>query len=109
MSKIKIGIMKTPLIAFMILLFLPITSALDYRNTCDDNATLRKFMNFTSCEGNNCTNYNNTQLIECQFGCDNVTHVCRKAKIYEYGEFFIGIMIIMILAGLLLTIFKKYG
>lgn len=105
----KIKSMLKLITLLSILLLLPIVNALDYKNHCDNTSFLRKTMEFTSCEGNNCTDYNFTQLVECEFGCDNVTHNCRKAQIYEYAEFFGATIFIIILAGILLAIFKKYG
>jgi len=89
-----------------ILLLLPICNALDYKNHCDNTSYLRKTMEFTSCEGNNCTDYNFTQLIECEFGCDNVTHNCRQPKITEYSWYFGGLIVVMIILGL---VYKLWG
>ena len=95
------------LIIAMFFLMPDLALALDYRNSCDNTSYLRKTMEFTSCEGNNCTDYNFTQFVECRFGCDNVTHVCRQSEIEEYGMFGLYIIGGLILLGILVIILKK--
>lgn len=97
------------LILLIPLIFLTIVSsvtALQYRNICSNNQTLNKFMNFTACETGNCTIYNFSQDVQCEFGCDNVTNSCRQSTITEYGYYFGFIVCLVIIAGIIL---KLYG
>ena len=79
------------IIFLLSLLMIPSVNALAYINTCLNDSYLEKQMLFTHC-GSNCTDYNFTQVIECGFGCDNVTHVCREARVTEYGNYFKGVL-----------------
>lgn len=101
--------MKKLILLLMILFLLPICNALDYRNHCDNSSYLRKTMEFTSCEGNNCTDYNFTQLIQCEFGCDNSsTHQCNPSPYsWSLNSLFISGGAIFILVFALFLIKKK--
>lgn len=91
----------------IILFLLPVAHALDYKNHCDNTSYLRKTMEFTSCEGNTCTDYNFTQLIECEFGCDNVTHNCRQPKIIEYSSYVIALFALLVGLGIMVKLWVK--
>jgi len=79
---------------------------LTYRNYCVNTSYLQKSMDFTYCDSS-CSDYNFTQLLECEFGCDNVTHVCRQAQIYEYASFFQAIVIILLIIGIIIYLFRR--
>lgn len=93
------------LIAFLILL--PDTLAFEWEITCQDNTTLRKFMNFTSCNATACEQYNISQFSSCEFGCDTTTETCRKAKIYEYADYFTAIVVLLTIVGGLILLFRR--
>lgn len=85
---------------------------IQYREVCDDTSNLRRFMNFTTCERNStgysiCTDYNFTQLKECEFGCDNITNTCRESQITEYGNFFFYLILIIIGIGVIIALYKR--
>jgi len=94
------------LIFLIFLLSIPIVYAFDWEITCQDNATLKRYMNFTSCNSTACEYYNITQLKECEFGCDNVTNICREPAMMEYSIYFAVIIVILISSGLILRLFK---
>ena len=103
MPGLKIAILS--ILAFLIS-FNAVLS-IEYEEICIDNVTLSRYMNFTSCENDVCTDYNFTQYKTCEFGCDNVTNVCRKAEIYEYADYFTVLLILIITAGLMVLIWGK--
>ena len=96
------------IIAIMIILLcLPFVNALDYLNSCDDNETLRKTMTFQACESSNCTTYNFTQLLNCKFGCDNIsTHQCNPSP-YSWNLNFLIIFGVILIALIFLFIIKR--
>ena len=99
---------NTLLIAFMgFIIIIGSVTALQYRDVCNDNQTLNKFMNFTACENVTCIDYNFSQLVQCQFGCDNSTNACRQAPIQEYGIYFIGIIAILISLGVVKFLWRR--
>ena len=101
--------MSKIIIFIIILLMLPFVNALDYLNLCDNTSYLKKTLEFTACSGVNCTVYNFTQYVNCGFGCDNATDTCRESPIKEYTNYFLAIVGILIIIGVLAYLYKKVG
>jgi len=97
---------KLMVISLIIFFFSPVL-ALQYRNTCDNDQTLNKFMNFTACENVTCIDYNFTQLVQCEFGCDNSTQTCRQSPINEYSNYFFVLIGIIIIVGVIWALYKR--
>jgi hypothetical protein len=97
--------LKLIVIISCLLLLLPLSYALEYHDYCSDNQTLYKFMNFTSCENVTCMNYNFTQYLTCQYGCDNSTSSCNASTPYQY--LYVGIALLVI--GVIAIIIIKVG
>ena len=51
--------------------------------------------------------FNFSQSIECEFGCDNSTQSCRSSQIEEYSIYFLVIIIILILIGVLIKLYRR--
>jgi hypothetical protein len=88
-------------LALLILLMLiPSVNAIEYQTICLSNTTLSQYANFTSCERTstmeNCTYYNFSQIVPCNYGCDSVTSKCKDAPYITYLEI-IAVIIIVIL------------
>jgi len=76
---------------------------------CLNNSHIQSTMNWTECHGSSCEDNSWVQpAVNCTFGCDTTIHECRNAEIIEYGGFFVGIIIILILAGITLKLFNKW-
>jgi hypothetical protein len=86
-----------------ILLFITSVTALEWEKTCSDSQTLNYYMNFTSCEGNNCTIYNISQTKLCKYGCENTTDSCKPNTLEGYGI----IILILVVIAVLIIIFIK--
>jgi hypothetical protein len=91
---IKVDFMYKLIPIILIVLFIPSVMALQYRNVCNDNQTLNKFMNFTACENVTCIDYNFTQNVNCEYGCDTTTNSCNQSPIYQYLT--VGIILLVI-------------
>jgi hypothetical protein len=91
----------------MLLLLLPSVYALEYRDVCSSNITLKKFMNFTACENVTCVNYNFTQNIDCPYGCDTTTNVCNQSPISQYLLVGVIIMLLVFVVVVLVKVATK--
>ena len=98
--------MSRIVLILLILLFIPMVYSLDFEEKCYNTTHYEKFTEFTSCENNTCTDYNFSQIYECQFGCDNVTESCRKPEIEEYGLYVLIFFGLLIIIG---VVIKLYG
>lgn len=99
---------KLILMTLFIMAMFPSVLGLQYRNICNNEYTLNKFMNFTACENVTCINYNFSQVVQCEFGCDNVTQSCRSSSITEYGYYFISIIAIIVIFGVIYALYKRF-
>jgi hypothetical protein len=90
-----------------VFIIIPPVLALQYRNICLDNQTLNKFMNFTSCENVTCIDYNFTQNVDCEFGCDTSSNVCRQSPINEYLLLGVILLIIVIIILILIKVSRR--
>lgn len=90
----------------LFMVILPSVLALQYHDVCLNDQTLNKFMNFTACENVTCIDYNFSQNVLCEYGCDNSTMTCSPSPVQGYGIFIVIIIIILVSFGI---IFKLYG
>lgn len=75
---------------------------------CVDNETIATNITFQITKDSNQSNIVSYSTENCPFGCDNVTHSCRSAGIVEYGQFFVAIVVIMILAIILTKLLRRW-
>jgi len=68
---------------------------------CDGTALIE---NITVYVDNNITTV--TFPTNCTWGCDNVTNSCREPKIEEYKTYFTILVILLIIAGVIIKLFR---
>jgi len=96
------------LIVILIISILLICPVFSTTNQCLDNVTLRRNFNYTFQTDTNAKNLTITRNVDCQFGCDNVTHSCRESPIMEYSTFFVIVVGLLIIFGVMIKLYKKF-
>lgn len=89
----------------VLILFNPVLALTNSTIYCMDNQTLVE--NITVYRGSNMTTLSLPQ--NCPFGCDNVTNTCRKARIYEYTDYFIAVVVIIFIVLGMAYLSKRIG
>lgn len=67
------------IVYFLILLMIPSVLSFEWGNSCINNITLQRSLNYTNCNSTVCDVGNSTFYKNCEFGCDNVTQTCKPS------------------------------
>lgn len=92
----KIGI----IIAFVLLLAAPVFASIS--DTCLDNITLQRNINYTFETDVNVKNLTITKNEDCQYGCDNVTNTCAPDPVSMNLWFGGGMLALLFIIGLII-------
>jgi hypothetical protein len=73
---------------------------------CRDNQTLVQMWNISSWDNGTVFNIS-TSFVNCTYGCDMTTNECRTSPIREYSLYGIVILIIIIIIGVIIALYKR--
>lgn len=76
-------------------------------NICLDNTTLQRTLNYTFETDVVMKNLTITKNIDCQFGCDNVTHSCAPNPVTKNLWFGGGILALLFVIGLIVRQWQR--
>jgi hypothetical protein len=94
--------MRKLIVFFLFLLILPIAFSFEWQNSCINNITLQRTLNYTNCNSTVCDIGNSTFYKDCEFGCDTSTQSCNSSPITQYLN--IGIALLIIIFALIVII-----
>lgn len=98
--------MRKLIIYLLILFMLPVALSFEWQNSCINNVTLQRSLNYTNCNSTACDIGNSTFYKDCEFGCDNVTQACKPSP-YSWNLNFLLIFGSFSFIIILLIVFKR--
>ena len=91
----------------LILLLLPIVYGFEWQNSCINNVTLQRTLNYTNCNSTSCDIGNSTFYKNCEFGCDSSTQSCNLSPIMQYSEIGIVLLVLVIILVIIAKVSKR--
>jgi hypothetical protein len=99
--------MRKLIVFFLFLLMLPSAFSFEWQNSCINNITLQRSLNYTNCNSTACDIGNSTFYKNCEFGCDSSTQKCNDSPFYQYLYVGIGLLAIIIIIVILIKVAKR--
>lgn len=104
MIKKRVKLVSGAFLGFL-LLMMPVLAS---TNECLDNTTLERSMNYTFDTGTQVRNLTITKNIDCEFGCDNVTHACAPNPVVLNAYVGGGVMGLMFVIALIVRMWRRW-
>ena len=99
--------MREIILCLLILLMLPIVLSFEWENSCINNVTLQRTLNYTNCNSTACDIGNSTFYKDCEFGCDNSTQSCNLSPINQYLYVGIVLLVLVLIVIIIVKVAKR--
>lgn len=99
--------MRKLILCLLILLMLPAALSFEWENSCINNVTLQRSLNYTNCNSTVCDIGNSTFYKDCEFGCDISTQSCNASLFDQYLFVGLGLLALIIIIVILIKVAKR--